>query len=45
MLDFRKRPRSTLAAAIAASALVGVGGGAATYAALPESTGRIVSEW
>jgi S1-C subfamily serine protease len=34
MLDFRKRPRSTLAAAIAASALVGAGGGAATYAAL-----------
>ncbi len=34
MLEYRKRPRTTLAAAVAAAALVGAGGGAATYAAL-----------
>jgi len=34
MIDFRKRPRTTLAAALSATALLGAGGGAATYAAL-----------
>jgi putative serine protease PepD len=40
MLDFRTRPRTTLAAAIAAAALVGAGGGAATYAALAAGDGE-----
>ena len=34
MIDFRKRPKTTLAAALSATALLGAGGGAATYAAL-----------
>src|SRR5688500_93096 len=34
MIDFRKRPKTTLAAALGATALLGAGGGAATYAAL-----------
>ena len=40
MLDFRTRPRTTLAAAIAAAALVGAGGGAAMYAALGADDGE-----
>ena len=34
MIDFRKRPKTSLAAALSATALLGAGGGAATYAAL-----------
>ncbi len=42
MIDFRKRPRTTLAAALSATALLGAGGGAATYAALGSGETTIV---
>ena len=34
MIDFRKRPRTTVAAVLSSAALLGAGGGAATYAVL-----------
>ena len=42
MIDFRKRPKTTLAAALSATALLGAGGGAATYAALGSGETTIV---
>ncbi len=42
MIDFRKRPKTTLAAALSATALLGAGGGAATYAALGAGETTIV---
>ncbi len=42
MIDFRKRPKTTLAAALSATALLGAGGGAATYAALGAGDTTIV---
>ena len=42
MIDFRKRPKTSLAAALSATALLGAGGGAATYAALGSGETTIV---
>ena len=42
MIDFRKRPKTGLAAALSATALLGAGGGAATYAALGSGDGTTV---
>ncbi|HWN21418.1 MAG TPA: trypsin-like peptidase domain-containing protein [Gaiellaceae bacterium] len=42
MIDLRKRPKTSLAAALSATALLGAGGGAATYAALGSGETTIV---
>jgi S1-C subfamily serine protease len=42
MIDLRKRPKTSLAAALSATALLGAGGGAATYAALGSGDTTIV---